>query len=259
MKKVLIASPVYEGMEYCINEFIMRLKNIDYLDFKIVLFDNSKSKRFFKKLRNINGIRVFYDDTDEERNMFRLISSRNKIIDYAIAKNYDYLLMMDCDVMVEDDILNKLLSHEKDVVSGIYFNYFTRNKIEKLEPVCWKKFELSEEDKEKYRKLYPEADLNWISRQLTMAETNKEELLDVSIPSAGCCLLSREAFSSGAKYGILPEHEKLIETNSITDDIQFFKQLGNFGFKIHCDTSVRCGHNVRGKYIPGKNLHPFYE
>ncbi len=258
MDKILIAAPVYGGMEYCIDEFIMRLKNIDYLNYKIVLFDNSKTKKFFKKLRSIRGIRVFYDDTDEESNMFRLISSRNKIIDYAISKNYDYLLMMDCDVMVEDDILNRLLSHEKDVVSGLYFNYFARNGVNKLEPICWKKFEIKEEEKEAYRKVYPDADLDWISRQLLMVEADSGNLLEVLIPSAGCCLLSREALICDAKYGILPIHKKFIETKSVTDDIQFFKQLGDNGFKIYCDTSLRCGHNVGGKYISG-GLHPFFE
>lgn len=245
-------------MEYCLSQFINKLKEIDFENFDIVLFDNSRTKEFYEKIKDTPGIKVIYDDTSENLNMFRLISSRNKILDYAINENYDYLLMMDCDVMVPKNILEKLLSHKKEVISGIYLNNFSKNGRTETAPVCWKK--ITGNEIKLYKKAYPLIpNLNWISRRLTMDEINTGNLLEVSVPSAGCCLLSRKAFTSGAIYGILPIHRKLIETNSVTDDIQFFKQLrDNYRFKIYCDSSIRCGHNVKGKYLPG-GLHPFHK
>ena len=258
MLKILIASPIYEGMEYCLYKFIDKLKEINYPNFDIVFFDNSRTREFYNKIKDTPGIKVIYDDTSENKNMFRVISSRNKILDYAINENYDYLLMMDCDVMVPKDILKKLLSHKKEVISGIYFNGFLRDGKREILPVCWKK--ITGKEIPLYRKAYPKiTNLNWISRQLTLEEIDTGELFEVSVPSNGCCLLSRNAFTSGARYGILPIHRNKIETKSVTDEIKFFKQLrDNFNFKIYCDSSVKCGHDVEGKYL-STGTNPFHE
>jgi len=252
MFKVLIASPVYDGMVYCFDNFINELKAVDYPEFDILIVDNSRGMDFFEKIVGTSGVKVIRDDTDEERNAFRVASSRNKILDYAIEENYDYLLMMDCDVMVPADIIEKLLSHENDVVSGLYFNYFPKgDKIEFL-PVCYKKLE--EEFFPVYRKLYPKTDLHELSRQLTVAEVGEGKLLEVSVASAGCLLLSRVALKSGARYGF---YDRYLKHGGATEDVRFFKELRD-NFKIYCDTSVLCKHDVKQKYRGNAGEHPFF-
>jgi len=255
-KKILIASPVYEGMAYCLNDFIEHLKQINYNNFKILLVDNSRTKSFFRKLNKIPGISVIYDDTSEEKNMLRLISSRNKIIKYSIENNYDYLLAMDCDVMVNPDILEKLLSHEKDVCSGLYFNIFKVDGKQKLLPVAYK--EVSEEEFEEMKKETNFPDIVKSSHDLryniTKEDIEKRELIEVLYPSAGCMLLSKKALISGAKYGLLDTTDKL----KSTDDIYFIKELKKRGFKIYCDPSVICKHDIFGK-LDKQGQHPVYE
>ena len=151
MSKILVATPVYDGMEYCFKEFLEHIKTIDYDNFDILIMDNSRTKKFFRKIKTIPKIKVIYDETQEEKNMKRLISSRNKILDYAIQKNYDYLLMMDSDVIIPPSILKKLLSNEKDVCSGLYFNYSKDGKQE--HPVCYRKLE--EKYYPAYEKFFP--------------------------------------------------------------------------------------------------------
>ena len=253
MSKILIASPVYDGMEYCFMDFISNLKAIDYSGFDILIIDNSRDGGFFLEIENIPNVKVVRDDTVEKENMFRVVSSRNKILDYAIDGGYDYLLMMDCDVMVPVDILGKLLSHRKDVVSGLYFNYFPKgDKVEFL-PVCYKKLE--EENFAVYKKFYPKADPRELSLQLTLDEVRRAELMEVSVPSGGCVLLSRKAFSSGARYGFFDRY--LRQDRGTTDDIKFFKELRD-NFKIYCDTSVLCKHDVKQKYRDNDGVSPFY-
>jgi GT2 family glycosyltransferase len=255
MNKILIASPTYDGMEYCFKEFIEHIKSIDYLSLDILIIDNSRTKKFFRNIRKIPRIKVIYDDTREEKNIQRLISSRNKIINYAMEKNYDYLLMMDSDVMVPSNILNRLLSHNRDVCSGLYFNYFkVKDKFELL-PVCYRKLE--EKYYPIYKKFFPHADMRMFSRQMDLMEANSKELFEVSVPSSGCVLLSRKAFSSGARYGLIKEFEEKFK--STTDDLKFFKNLREEGFKIYCDTSVLCAHNTREKYERNKLNHPIFE
>lgn len=251
--KVLVASPVYEGMEYCLNDFIEHLKQIDYSNFKTLLVDNSETKHFFRKLNQILGIKAIYDDTSEEKNMRRLISSRNKILDYAIKENYDYLLMMDCDVMVPRNIINSLLLHEKDVCSGLYFNIFQVDGGQKLLPVAYKEF--TEEQFQGIKQKFPEiiksrTDLRF---NITKEDIEKGELLEVLYPSAGCLMLSRKAFASGARYGLLDTQEKL----KSSDDIYFIKELRKRGFKIYCDPNLICKHDIFGK-LDKQGNHPAY-
>jgi len=255
MKKVLIATPTYDGMEYCFREFLEHIKVIDYDNFDILIIDNSRTKKFFRKIKNIPRIKVIYDDTNEEKNIWRLISSRNKILDYAIKKDYDYLLIMDSDVLVPQDILKKLLHHKKDVCSGIYFNYFETKKGIQILPVCYKKLE--EKYFPIYEKFFPNANMKRFSRQMSLIEAKSKELFEVSIPSPGCTLLSKKAFSSGARYGISQNFEKVFE--KVTDDILFFKELREKSFKIYCDTSILCIHESKQKYKINKSEHPVFK
>jgi len=255
MKKILVATPTYNGMEYCFEEFLEHLKNIDSEDFDILIMDNSRTKKFFRKIRKIPRIKVIYDETKEQRNMDRLISSRNKIIKYAIEKDYDYLLMMDSDVLVPPDILKKLLNNEKDVCSGLYFNYTKVKNEFKFLPVCYRKLE--EKYYPIYEKFFPKANMKMFSRQMSLIEAKSGELFEVSVASAGCLFLSKKAFNSGARYGMIKKLEE--ELKGTTDDIKFFKELRESGFKIYCDTSILCAHKTREKYERNELNHPVFK
>jgi GT2 family glycosyltransferase len=255
MNKVLIASPTYDGMEYCFKEFIEHIKSIDYDNFDILIIDNSRSKKFFRNIKDIPRIKVIHDDTNEEKNMYRLISSRNKIIDYALEKDYDYILMMDSDVIVPSNIIKRLMSHKKEVCSGLYFNYFNIKNELKYLPVCYRKLE--EKYYPMYEKFFPDANMKMFSRQMCLSEANSKELFEVSVPSSGCVLLSKKALSSGAKYGLIKEFEEKFK--GTTDDLKFFKELREFGFGIYCDTFVLCTHLTKEKYERNKLNHPVFE
>ena len=254
--KILVAAPVFSEMAYCILDFINHLKQMDYDNLKILLVDNSKSKNFFLKLRKIPRIKIIYDETKEQENLGRLINSRNKILDYAEKKHCDYLLMMDSDVMAPPNLLNKLLAHKKDVVSGLYFNYFKSDGQIKVLPVAYKS--LSEEEFKKIKSEYKLPNIvksrEDLRRNITKEEIEKGELLEVLYPSSGCTLLSKRVLDSGVKYGILKTPTNL----KSGDDIYFFKQLRKKGFKIYCDPSVICRHDVQGKRN-SEGQHPLYK
>jgi GT2 family glycosyltransferase len=252
--KVLIASPVYEGMDYCLYNFIDNLKNFSYSNYKILIVDNSKSKKFFRKIKEIPKIKVLYDETSEEKNILRLISSRNKIIDYALENDFDYLLMMDSDVFPPSDIIERLLSHGKDCVSGLYFNIFKVDGQQKLLPVAYKSFTEQEFNKLKEKGYFKEFNFKEELRyNITKEDIEKGELVEVLYPSAGCVLLSRKILVSGIRYSLLDAPEKF----HVSDDISFFKDVRKAGFKIYCDTSLICKHDILGKFNK-EGGHPVY-
>lgn len=247
--KILVATPTYDGMEYCFNEFLETTRNIDFPEFDILIVDNSRSKKFWRKIRKIPFIKAIHDETMEEKNMLRLISSRNKILDYAIQKNYDYLLMLDSDVMVPSRILKKLLSENKDVISGLYFNKLNLGGPFQTVPIAYNFVTQEEFDELKINGDLPEeaSKKEDLRRYLTNEEIDSKKAIEVRLASGGCLLLSKKAFNSGAIYGL--EKRFKIETS---DDVYLFNRLKEKGFKIYCDTSLICDHRIQGKYSEGK-------
>lgn len=243
--KVLVASPTYKGMKYCHERFLESLKNLDYENYDILLMDNSKTDEFYEELKKDNEIIVLKDETSEEKNILRLVSSRNKILEYALENNYDYVLMMDADVIAPKNILKDLLKHKKDIVSGLYYNYFNINREMKIRPVCWRSLTPEEFEEIKKQVNFPPVVKTHedIRRHLTNEEIKKGECLEVKIPSAGCMLISKKVFEK-IRYGLLD----IPGLNSSTDDIYFCEKSKEQGFELYCDPTIVCDHLIGGKY-----------
>ena len=256
--KVLVGSPLFDGMRYCIKEFLSTMKSLTYNNYDILLVDNSKTDDFFNELKKEKGIKVIKDNTQETKNIRRLVSSRNKILQYALENNYDFVLMMDTDVISPKNIIEELISCKKEIVSGLYFNYFTSSGKIKLLPVVWNLI-TAEEFKEIKKKINfgslvkSNRDLR---RHLIPEEYESNRLLGVKYPSAGCMLLTKNVFEK-IRYGLLETPNNL----STTDDIYFFDKAHELGFECFCYTKIKCNHLTEGKYLKDKDgnlIHPLY-
>lgn len=251
--KILVATPIFDGMEYCFDKFIASIKKIDFPKFDILIVDNSKNKIFFEKISKQTGFKTIYDDTNEQLNQKRLISSRNKIMDYAKDNGYDFLLFVDTDVIVPENILNELLKANKDVVSGLYYNYFYVSGEKRMMPVAWRYFTEEQFAEIKRRGLYPKInnrlDLR-IKRYFTNEEIKSGEIIEAAIPSNGCVLFSRKVIESPFRYGTSEEFHG--------DDVFFFAHARE-KFKFYVHTGIICEHLILGKYkmdSKGNLLHP---
>lgn len=245
-KKILIAAPTYDGMRYCHDDFFAALSKLkDKGDFLIV--DNSDQEEYFEVLRGIDWIKAVRDkDNAGKKGRFKVISSRNKILDYALHAEYDYVLMLDSDVIVPEDIVEELLACDKDIVSGVYYNYFNVKGKTKYLPVCWKYFTQEEFDKIKERYGLPEIvkTRKDLRRHMTEQEVASGRLQEVFLPSAGCMLMSRKVFER-TRYGELKKEGVKTESG---DDIYFVLEAEKNDFKCYCNPSVRCDHLVLDKY-----------
>ena len=257
--QILVAAPTYKGMKYCNEEFLNSLKQINYENYDILIMDNSRTDDFFNELKKIKEIIVIKDKTKEERNYHRIVSSRNKILDYAKENNYDYILMMDSDVIAPVSIIEDLLSCNKDIVSGVYCNYFPDGEGKfKWLPVCWVLFTGPEfqELKTKYN-ISENITREKMPRHLTDDEVKSSKLFRVVYPSAGCMLLSRKVFTNpNIKYGLAYKNGK----RTTSDDIFFIREAKKQGFIPHCYTKVFCEHLVEGKLKKkgDKLFHPLF-
>tara|TARA_Y100000310_G_scaffold343385_1_gene450766 strand:+ start:3053 stop:3853 length:801 start_codon:yes stop_codon:yes gene_type:complete len=263
-QKILVASPTYKGMQYCQEQFLERITNLDYDNYDVLIVDNSKDDSNFnilKQNKKIKVINVIRDSSDEKNKMLKLINSRNLILNYAIKNNYDYILMMDSDVIPLKNILQELLKSNKDIVSGLYYNYFISDGKTKYLPVAWTELTNEEFNEIKQKIKLPDfvKSKEDLRARLTEQEAQSNKLIQVAIPSAGCMLISRNVFSK-IKYEMINTNE--MNNIKTTDDVGFILQAKKQGFKIYCNTKIKCEHLIKGKFRKneqGINYHPIYE
>ena len=141
--------------------------------------------------------------------------NRNMIIEQMFAYDCTHILFLDDDVTFNPDLLNRLLAHDVDMVTGLYLmrNY-------PHSPII---FDHADE----------------LGRCITCWSKQSEGLVEIVAAGLGACLIKREVFEKMEKPWIrLGE----LESDQWCDDLGFFKRAREAGFKLFCDMSVCVGH-----------------
>ena len=151
---------------------------------------------------------------------------RDAIVKVAFERDYDYVMWIDDDMLIPSDAITKLLSHDKDICSGLYFsrgNY---------KPLLYNIEYFKDEDKYGYSQLldYPQ-----------------DSLIKVGGIGFGCCLTKVSALkkiwagdirgASGTCFDFI---------GGVGEDLSFAIRCHEIGLETWVDTSVKCGH--LGKY-----------
>ena len=221
--KVLVGCPTSYHKEYALKQYAEAVKSLDYDNYDILLVDNSPDDVYYNKIKE-NGLNVIKGPYFEGA-MQRIIASRNLLRKYALDNNYDYLFSLEQDVIPNKDMLTKLTSHNKEVVSGIYFVHNIINNKRLLIPQIF--IELPS-------KTNNLPDMRW----LTEEEFNNNEIIKIVSCGMGCVLIHRN---------ILEKIEFRSE-NNVFDDRFFGIDLYNKNISMYCDTSVKCKHLVIKHY-----------
>lgn len=221
--KILVGCPTHERYAYCFDQYLESVKSIDYPNFDILLVDNSKSDDFFNKVKS-KGVPIlkgkFFEDAKE-----RIVDSRNILRQEVLDKGYDYFLSLEQDVIPPRNVIQKLLSHGKEVVSGVYFMIFAKDGQTKVLPLLWKKI--------------------WDSssiRPVSEKELASDNLLKVDFCGLGCVLIHRSVLEK-VKFRYLENNK------NVFDDIYFCDDTVKQGFSIFADMSVKCKHLFLDKFI----------
>jgi len=131
---------------------------------------------------------------------------------------YDYVLWIDSDIRFNIEMIKTLLSHKKDVITGLY--RMTNGKYSAM---------INNEDFISYEDLQKKRD------------ENDMKIFTVNSCGMGICLMSRKALET-IKYPwfrpIYNEHNG----NFLGEDTAICVQLRRAGFDIYCDPNVVAGH-----------------
>jgi len=219
--KVLIGVTSSFHKEYCLNEFLEGINKLTYNNFDVLFIENSKDDKYFNKLKKL-GLNVIKGPCLE--NPVQSISaSRNILIDKTLKGDYDYYFSLDQDVIPPVDVLEKLTSHKKKVVCGIYFNKMIENGKMVLTPGVYKIIEGTKDE-------------NGLPsmKALSKEEMFNNKLLRVVSCGGGCLLIHKDIIKK------IRFREDLKQCEDRWFCIDLFKN----NIELYCDTSVKCKHLI---------------
>jgi len=143
---------------------------------------------------------------------------RNLIADWVV-KGYDYLFSVDSDIAFTPDTLVKLLSHDKDVVCGLYIQRKPGQHI--LE-------------------VYEPNEHGGVSN-IPYGKIKGQGLVEIAGCGFGCTLVKAEVMKS-IGYPQFKYYSALDHRNTISEDVDFCRKALAKGFKLYADTTIQCRH-----------------
>jgi len=151
---------------------------------------------------------------------------RNLIASWA--EKFDYLFSVDSDIVLPNDTLVKMLSHDVDVISGVY--------IQRKENI---------EIPEIYRKNQHGGMSNVNIAQLLKNPT----LQEIDGCGFGCVLVKTDVIKK-IGYPQFVYTSALDHAHTISEDVYFCHQAKEVGAKIYVDASIVCNHVGKTYFFP---------
>lgn len=148
--------------------------------------------------------------------------AREKIAEVAIENKFDYLFMIDDDMISPPDLIFKLLEHNVDIVAALAFTRYSPHN-----PVIYN-----------------------VNDGIDSVTGTKYFINNVAYTYPKDTLVQCDAVGFGAVLIKVPVLKKVQErfgkmfqsTTSAGEDILFCHHAGELGIKIHCDTKNKIGH-----------------
>ncbi len=172
-------------------------------------------------------VKTIFDRLSEWTNKYAIVISidttipidlsRNRIVEMAKKQNCDYIFFIDSDVIIEEGQLERLISHNKDIVTGIYNM--------KVPPY----YQLPR--KHATEGLY------------TALELDGDQLVEIDGNGMGCALIKMNVFDKiPYPWFEFKYYEKDGKWEQTSEDLTFCQKLQSAGIKIYCDPLVQCAH-----------------
>jgi 2-polyprenyl-3-methyl-5-hydroxy-6-metoxy-1,4-benzoquinol methylase len=213
-KKESVMSVKDDNRERSILIAIPTAKNIETDTFKSIY-----------RLKKPDGYRVdfecFYG--------YNIDQVRNLMAHYTINNRYDYIYFVDSDMILPEDSLIKLLSHNKGIVSGLYIQRRLEAKIPEM-----------------YRRR-PNGGVT----NLSMDELEDNTLMEIESCGFGGVLIKREVLEKVGYPYFFYKHS-IDFKDTVSEDVYFCLKAESKGYKTYLDTSLKYNHISRIDLVPVK-------
>lgn len=268
--KVLIGSPIRQDFEI-LNEFFKSLMELEKENLILDYFfvddnDDVNSSTLLRDFAKGLSDKVIIDEgkrsgnyeCTEEKHQWKeeLISQvaeyKNNIINYSIKENYDYLFLVDSDLVINPKTIKHLISCDKEIISEIFWTKWSKDSIEL--PQVW---------------LYDQYGLIPKKRGEGLGEVEAarrrngflEKLKKPGVYEVGglgaCTLISREALVKGVNFS------DIHNLSFWGEDRHFCIRAVALGISLFVDTTYPAYHIYRKECLEGvgnfKNKGVFLE
>lgn len=145
-----------------------------------------------------------------------IYDARNQLAAQALKAQADYILWLDSDMIVPPDVIPRMLKHMedgKDFVSGIYFR-----RRAPFAPVLYSRI-----DREGH------ADFN---------DYPEDTVFEIAGAGFGCCMTRVSMLEDIA----LNFKDWFTPFNNYGEDLSFCLRALECGYKLYCDSTIKCGH-----------------
>lgn len=148
---------------------------------------------------------------------------RNLIAEWA--KRYDYLLSVDSDIVLPPDTLEKMLSADKDIISGLYIQRIPNTQTLEV-------YMLNE---------------NGGVVNIPYRLLENKPLTQIAACGMGCVLVKAKVFRD-MEYPHFYYKSALDHRDTISEDVYFCKKAREHGFEVWTDPSIMCDHIGNTKF-----------
>ncbi|MFC4777399.1 glycosyltransferase family 2 protein [Paenibacillus sp. GCM10023252] len=252
--RVLIASPVHQKADI-LRLFLQSLErltcqslHVDYLfiDDNVEEASSDLLSQFLPAHTTVwkSDYRSIYIRTEaahcwNEQLIWQVASMKNRIIQEAISLCYDYLFLIDSDLLLRPPTLQHLISLNKPIISEIFWTKWQPDA--RPQPQVWMKDEYKQWEVGRGEKL----------SDTEVQERFEQFLLRMRTPGVyevgglgACTLMSREALVAGVHYGEIPN------LSFWGEDRHFCIRAAALGIPLFVDTHYPAYHIYRDSELP---------
>lgn len=176
--------------------------------------------------------------------VWRVAAMKDRIITHAKTHDYDYLFLIDSDVLVSPDTIDRLLTAEKDIICNIFWTSWQPGTIEM--PQVWLQDVYSLVQKGRSESLSDEE----ANRRL---HSFLQQLREPGIYEVGglgaCTLISRQAIRAGVRFA------EIRNVSFWGEDRHFCIRAAALGFPLFVDTRRPAYHIYRPSNLQGVDAY----
>lgn len=252
-QRVVIGSPIQEKPNILV-EYLKSLEELYHEGVEVSYYfvDNNKSRassdlllHFQKSHPNVTiassqdvEMSIYFKDEYthlwDEKLIWKVAQLKDQIIQYAREHCFDYLFILDSDLVLHPQTLEQLIRSNKDIISNIFWTQWYPGEIEL--PQVWLQDEYTFYRKDRQEML--DRDEEWRRSDQFLQLLRQPGIYEVGGLGA-CTLISRKALEAGMRFAEIPN------LSFRGEDRHFCVRAQALGFSLFVETQYPALHLYR--------------
>ena len=255
-KKILIGSPICQD-PMVLHAFFMSLRRLQIPDCEVFYHfiddnHNPLSTVFLTDFRNaMQNVTVEIPSHETDSTLYinhrwnhdkiwKVAAYKDSMIDRARREGFDYLFLIDSDILLRPETVRHLISRERDIIAEVFWTKWTENAVE--QPQVWMSDFYNQFEKKPGEKLTQKEE-----KSRTFAFFKKLKVPGVyEVGGLGACtLISKAAIEKGVSFA------RIDNLTFWGEDRHFCVRARVLGVGLFVDTQYPAYHVFRPSELPG--------